>query len=106
MCLLLQLQEVLRQIEAGNLMPPLVVLSTLAKNPKLKLSVVKDYIARQLKAESAHIDEDRSRRLHRCGRKCRTSKPRSAFLSPVLRRGDQVGVAVIVTVFGKCWICV
>ena len=50
----------LRHIEAGNLMPPLVVLSTLAKNPQLKLSVVKGYIARQLKAESAHIEDDRA----------------------------------------------
>ena len=56
----LQVQEVLRHIEASNLMPPLVVLSTLAKNPQLKLSVVKGYIARQLKAESAHIEDDRA----------------------------------------------
>eukprot|EP00891_Asterochloris_glomerata_P006754 jgi/Astpho2/6754/e_gw1.00102.4.1_t len=55
-----QVQEVLRHIEASNLMPPLVVLSTLAKNPQLKLSVVKGYIARQLKAESAHIEDDRA----------------------------------------------
>ena len=56
----LQVQEVLRHIEASNLMPPLVVLSTLAKNPQLKLSVVKGYIARQLEAESAHIEDDRA----------------------------------------------
>lgn len=38
----------LKHIEAGNLLPPLVVLSILAKNPNLQLSIVKDYIARQL----------------------------------------------------------
>jgi len=51
---------VLQHIEAGNLLPPLVVLSILAKNPNLQLSVVKDYIARQLSAESSHIQEDRA----------------------------------------------
>ena len=42
------------------MLPPLVVLSILAKNPNLQLSVVKDYIARQLSAESSHIQEDRA----------------------------------------------
>lgn len=51
---------VLHHIEAGALLPPLVVLSILAKNPNLQLSVVKDYIARQLSAESSHIQEDRA----------------------------------------------
>ena len=50
----------MHHIEAGNLLPPLVVLSILAKNPKLQLSTVKEYIARQLTAESAHIQEDRA----------------------------------------------
>ena len=50
----------LHHIEAGSLLPPLVVLSILAKNPKLQLSTVKDYIARQLTAESANIQEDRA----------------------------------------------
>ena len=45
-------------VEAGNLLPPLVILQTLAKNPRLKLSLVKDYMARQLKAENASIEED------------------------------------------------
>lgn len=51
---------VLHHIETGNLLPPLVVLGILAKNPTLQLGVVKDYIARQLSAESAHIQEDRA----------------------------------------------
>ena len=55
----LQIKEVLGHIEAGGLLPPLVVLQTLAKNPRLKLSLVKDYMARQLRQESAHIEEDR-----------------------------------------------
>lgn len=55
-----QVGAVLQHIEAGNLLPPLVVLSILAKNPNLQLSIVKDYIARQLSAESSHIQEDRA----------------------------------------------
>lgn len=45
-------------IESGNLLPPLVILQILAKNPNLKLSLVKNYMARQLKAENASIEED------------------------------------------------
>lgn len=55
-----QVGTVLHHIEAGSLLPPLVVLSILAKNPKLQLSTVKEYIARQLTAESANIQEDRA----------------------------------------------
>lgn len=55
----LQVREVLAHIEAGALLPPLVVLQTLAKNPQLKLSVVKDYAARTLSAEGAAVEEDR-----------------------------------------------
>ena len=55
-----QVGAVLHHIETGNLLPPLVVLAILAKNPTLQLRVVKDYIARQLSAESAHIQEDRA----------------------------------------------
>lgn len=57
---MLQVGAVLHHIEAGNLLPPLVVLAILAKNPTLQLRVVKNYIARQLSAESAHIQEDRA----------------------------------------------
>ena len=55
----LQVREVLAHIEAGALLPPLVVLQTLAKNPQLKLAVVKDYAARTLSAEGAMVEEDR-----------------------------------------------
>ena len=58
--ILLQVTAVLHHIETGNLLPPLVVLSILAKNPTLQLGIVKDYIARQLTAESAHIQKDRA----------------------------------------------
>eukprot|EP00884_Botryococcus_braunii_P005454 jgi/Botrbrau1/1490/Bobra.178_3s0045.1 len=54
-----QVKEVLSCIEAGNLLPPLVVLQALSKNPNLKLSVVKGYISRHLASENARIEEDR-----------------------------------------------
>lgn len=42
------MQEVLGYVEAGNMLPPMVVLQALAKNPHLTLAVVKGYIERQL----------------------------------------------------------
>lgn len=54
----MQIEEILGYIEAGGLLPPLVILQTLSKNPRLKLSLVKDYVARQLEIESQHIRED------------------------------------------------
>ena len=57
---MLQVAEVLQRVEEGNLLPPLVVLSILAKNSSLQLSTVKGYIARQLTAESSHIQENRT----------------------------------------------
>ena len=54
----MQIQEVLGHIEAGNLLPPLLILQILAANPRLKLSLVKEYMTRQLKGESAAIEED------------------------------------------------
>lgn len=51
--------EVLEYVEQGSMVPPLVVVKTLAKNPALMLSVVKDYMVRQLSADSAQIEEDR-----------------------------------------------
>mmetsp|Transcript_24 Transcript_24/g.67 ORF Transcript_24/g.67 Transcript_24/m.67 type:complete len:963 (-) Transcript_24:145-3033(-) len=54
-----QLKEVLEYIEAGNLLPPLVVLQTLAKNPALKMGIVKDYIGRQLTHSNSSIQSDR-----------------------------------------------
>ena len=55
-----QVAEVLGHIEAGGLLPPLVVLQALARNPALKLAVVREYMARALGAEAAAADEDRA----------------------------------------------
>lgn len=53
-----EVKEVLVYVEKDNLLPPLIVLQTLAKNPTLTLSVVKDYIARQFQQISQLIEED------------------------------------------------
>lgn len=53
-----EVKEVLVYVEKDNLLPPLIVLQTLAKNPTLTLSVVKDYIARQFKQMSQLIEDD------------------------------------------------
>ena len=42
------MQEVLAYVEERSLLPPMVVLQALAKNPHLTLAVVKGYIERQL----------------------------------------------------------
>ncbi|KAL8135021.1 hypothetical protein AgCh_009886 [Apium graveolens] len=52
-------KEVLSYIEKDNILPPIIVLQTLSRNPCLTLSVVKDYIARKLDQESKLIDEIR-----------------------------------------------
>jgi hypothetical protein len=49
----------LTYIEKEDVLPPIVVLQTLSKNPCLTLSVVKDYIARKLEQESKLIEDDR-----------------------------------------------
>jgi hypothetical protein len=54
-----EVKEVLTYIEKGDILPPIVVLQTLSKNPCLSLSVVKDYIARKLEQESKLIEDDR-----------------------------------------------
>uniref|UniRef100_A0ACD5UXM9 Uncharacterized protein n=1 Tax=Avena sativa TaxID=4498 RepID=A0ACD5UXM9_AVESA len=54
-----EVKEVLTYIEKGDVLPPIVVLQTLSKNPCLTLSVVKDYIARKLEQESKLIEDDR-----------------------------------------------
>lgn len=54
-----EVKEVLTYIERDDILPPIIVLQTLAKNPCLTLSVVKDYIARKLEQESKIIEEDR-----------------------------------------------
>ncbi|VVA98335.1 unnamed protein product [Arabis nemorensis] len=54
-----EVKEVLTYIERDDILPPIIVLQTLAKNPCLTLSVIKDYIARKLEQESRIIEEDR-----------------------------------------------
>eukprot|EP00898_Chlorokybus_atmophyticus_P007261 jgi/Chlat1/7536/Chrsp62S00554 len=53
-----QVKEVLYHIEKDQLLPPLVVLQTLAKNPQLTLAVVKDYVVRKLHEQNKLIEED------------------------------------------------
>ncbi|XP_033108411.1 vacuolar protein sorting-associated protein 11 homolog isoform X2 [Anneissia japonica] len=50
--------EVLSQVDKRNLMPPLLVIQTLAHNSTATLSVVKDYIIRRLQQENDQINED------------------------------------------------
>jgi len=54
-----EVKQVLHHIEAGNLLPPIIVLQILSRNTHLTLSVVKDYVARILSNESAVIEEDK-----------------------------------------------
>lgn len=54
-----EVKEVLTYIERDDILPPIVVLQILSRNPCLTLSVVKDYIARKLEQESKLIEEDR-----------------------------------------------
>ncbi|KAM3367069.1 hypothetical protein ACQJBY_015998 [Aegilops geniculata] len=54
-----EVKEVLTYVEKADVLPPIVVLQTLSKNPCLTLSVVKDYIARKLEQESKLIEDDR-----------------------------------------------
>lgn len=54
-----EIMEVVDHIEEGNILPPLVVLQTLARNPKLKVGVVKEYVARQLRRENQEVQKDR-----------------------------------------------
>lgn len=51
--------EVLEHIEADSIIPPLLVLQTLSKNPNLKVALVKGYIGRQLQFESTEIQQSR-----------------------------------------------
>lgn len=53
------MKEVLTYIERDDILPPIIVLQTLSRNPCLTLSVIKDYIARKLEQESKLIEEDR-----------------------------------------------
>ena len=59
------LKELVTRIEAGGVMPPLAVLPVLAKNPHLKLELVRDYVVRALQAENRAIiaDQEEAQRL-------------------------------------------
>ncbi|GMY11086.1 vacuolar protein-sorting-associated protein 11 homolog [Fagus crenata] len=54
-----EVKQVLAYIERDDILPPIIVLQTLSRNPCLTLSVIKDYIARKLEQESKLIEEDR-----------------------------------------------
>lgn len=54
-----EVKEVLTYIERDDILPPIIVLQTLSRNPCLTISVIKDYIARKLEQESKMIEEDR-----------------------------------------------
>ncbi|XP_038609321.1 vacuolar protein sorting-associated protein 11 homolog isoform X3 [Tachyglossus aculeatus] len=49
---------VLKHIDAKNLMPPLLVVQTLAHNSTATLSVVKDYLVQKLQKQSRQIQRD------------------------------------------------
>ncbi|KAK3611536.1 hypothetical protein CHS0354_016470 [Potamilus streckersoni] len=53
-----QLMEVLSNIDKRNLLPPLLVIETLAHNSTATLSIIKDYIIRRLQLENDQIAED------------------------------------------------
>ncbi|XP_062520596.1 vacuolar protein sorting-associated protein 11 homolog [Corticium candelabrum] len=53
-----QIAEVLNHIEKRNLLPPLMVIQTLARNSTCTLAVVKDYVSRCLQRENQQIAED------------------------------------------------
>uniref|UniRef100_A0A4W4G2E4 Vacuolar protein sorting-associated protein 11 homolog n=1 Tax=Electrophorus electricus TaxID=8005 RepID=A0A4W4G2E4_ELEEL len=52
------ISEVLQHIDLNNLMPPLLVVQTLAHNSTATLSVIKDYLINKLQRESQQIEED------------------------------------------------
>lgn len=55
-----EVDEVLQHIEAGRLLPPLLVVQALARNPRLQLGTVRGYLERALAADTAAIEEDRA----------------------------------------------
>lgn len=52
---------VLKHIENKNLMPPLLVVQTLAHNSTATLSVIKDYLVNKLQKQSCQIEQDGQR---------------------------------------------
>ncbi|KAL4227956.1 Vacuolar protein sorting-associated protein 11 [Mactra antiquata] len=53
-----QLGIVLHHIDKMNLLPPLLVIQTLANSPTATLSVIKNYVIRKLQTENDQISED------------------------------------------------
>jgi hypothetical protein len=56
-----EIAEVLANIDRDNLLPPLLVIQILSRNPKTMLGVVKDYITGRLLAEGTQIEDDQRR---------------------------------------------
>ncbi|CAI5507180.1 unnamed protein product [Closterium sp. Naga37s-1] len=54
-----EVAEVLSSVERGNLLPPLLVLQTLSRNPHITVGEIRDYVSRHLQQETATIEEDR-----------------------------------------------
>ncbi|XP_051902199.1 vacuolar protein sorting-associated protein 11 homolog isoform X3 [Hippocampus zosterae] len=52
------ISEVLGHIDQNNLMPPLLVVQTLAHNSTATLSVIKDYLINKLQRENQQIEDD------------------------------------------------
>ncbi|CAL8268441.1 unnamed protein product [Merluccius merluccius] len=52
------ISQVLQHIDQNNLMPPLLVVQTLAHNSTATLSVIKDYLVNKLQRESQQIEDD------------------------------------------------
>ncbi|GBG75387.1 hypothetical protein CBR_g20017 [Chara braunii] len=54
-----EVREVLKLVERDNVLPPLIVLQTLSKNPRITVGVVRDYVTRQINQQTQLIDADR-----------------------------------------------
>ena len=53
-----EIRDVLACIDRDNILPPLLVIQTLARHKSVPLSVVKDFIVRRVKLEEHQIEED------------------------------------------------
>mmetsp|Transcript_31850 Transcript_31850/g.83140 ORF Transcript_31850/g.83140 Transcript_31850/m.83140 type:complete len:1035 (-) Transcript_31850:100-3204(-) len=53
-----EVEEALTAIERGKLLPPLVVVQILSKNPHLKLKTVKGFLLRHLEADKKEMQDD------------------------------------------------
>mmetsp|Transcript_3507 Transcript_3507/g.9503 ORF Transcript_3507/g.9503 Transcript_3507/m.9503 type:complete len:1008 (+) Transcript_3507:108-3131(+) len=53
-----ELAEVLSNIDRRNLMPPLMVIDVLSRQPNITLSVIQEYISRRLQQQNQWIQED------------------------------------------------